>query len=104
MPLDSVYVSYSWKVEEQNLMVERLEQACRNRGIELKRDRNEIDYGDSIRAYMDKLAVGGGIILVLSDAYFKSSYCMYELREIYRNKNFRERVFRCRPSKPWKAL
>jgi hypothetical protein len=54
MSTDSVYVSYSWKVEEQNLVVDKLEQACQKRGIELQRDKKRIGYGGSIRAYMDE--------------------------------------------------
>jgi TIR domain len=93
MSTDSVYVSYSWTVEKEKLIVDRLEQACQKHGVALKRDRNEINYKDSIRDYMDKLAAGGAVILVLSEQYFKSPYCMYELQEIYNNKNFHKRVF-----------
>ena len=93
MPLDSVYVSYSWKVEEQNFVVDKLEQACLKRGIELQRDKKRIGYSDSIRAYMDELAAGRYVVLVLSKPYFESDYCMYELREIYNNKGFHKRVY-----------
>jgi TIR domain len=93
MSADSIYVSYSWKVEEQNLMVDKLEQACLKHGIELQRDKKRIGYSDSIRAYMDELAAGRYVVLVLSKPYFESDYCMYELREIYNNKGFRKRVY-----------
>jgi hypothetical protein len=92
-PIDSVYVSYSWGAEEETRLVDKLEEACRKRGIELKRDKKQIDYGDSIRAYMDELGGGHHVILVLSDAYFKSEYCMYELKAIYDKKDFRKRVY-----------
>jgi hypothetical protein len=68
MSIDSVYVSYSWKVEEQNLVVDKLEQACQKHGIELQRDKKRIGYGDSIRAYMDELTAGRYVVLVLSGA------------------------------------
>jgi hypothetical protein len=42
---------------------------------------------------MDELAAGCHVILVLSDAYFRSEFCMYELREIHNNKDFRRRVY-----------
>ncbi len=92
---NSVYISYSWKVEDRNETVERLLAACAEQGIEVKRDVDEIGYGDPIRKYMDELAAGGAIILVLSDPYFKSPNCMYELLEIYNHdrKKFRERIF-----------
>ncbi len=91
----NVYISYSWKVEDKNSVVEKLLTTLVNRGINIKRDVNEIGYGDPIRIYMDKLAAGSAIILVLSVPYFQSPNCMYELREIYRNnrKAFRKRIF-----------
>jgi hypothetical protein len=59
----------------------------------LPQDKGCIGYSDSIRAYMDKLAAGRYVVLVLSKPYFESDYCMYELREIYNNQNFRKRVY-----------
>ncbi|HCZ15132.1 MAG TPA: hypothetical protein DHV85_11150 [Candidatus Accumulibacter sp.] len=88
----SVYVSYAWKEEEQNRLVDKLENACAARGIELRCDKTSIGYGDSIRQFMDEIGAGRHVVLVLSEAYFKSDYCMYELRQIYENKAFRQRV------------
>lgn len=88
----SVYVSYAWKEEEQNRLVDKLELACADRGIELRRDKNNIGYGDSIRQFMDQIGAAGYVVLVLSEAYFKSEYCMYELCRIHENRDFRKRV------------
>jgi hypothetical protein len=88
----SVYVSYAWKEEEQNRLVEKLEQACAARGIELLRDRKRIGYGDSIRAFMNEIGAGRHVVLVLSEAYFKSEYCMYELCRIAEHGDVRKRV------------
>lgn len=84
----SVYVSYAWKEEEQNRLVDKLDEACTARGIELVRDTGHIRYGESIRAFMDKLAQAEHIVLVLSDAYFRSEYCMFELCGIYQHRSF----------------
>lgn len=69
--------------------------AFSERGIYIKRDTTEIGYGNLIREYMDKLASGDAIILVLSKPFFESLNCMYEMREIYLNnrKEFRQRIF-----------
>ncbi|MEN8259212.1 MAG: toll/interleukin-1 receptor domain-containing protein [Pseudomonadota bacterium] len=91
---DSVYVSYSWTAEADSSVVDQLEKACQKRGIELQRDKNRVGYGESIGAYMNELAAGRCIVLVLSKPYFESPYCMYELREIYdKQPDFRKRVF-----------
>lgn len=93
MSVSKVYASYAWEVENQTQILGKLEEACRPHGIKLMRDKNEIRYRESIRTYMDELAAGDAIVLVLSAAYFKSQYCMYELCEIYKRKDFLRRVF-----------
>lgn len=91
----SIYISYSWKKEKRKKTVEKIMAAFSAMGVEVKRDEKEIGYGDPIRSYMDELAEGGAIILVLSELYIKSPNCMYELLEIYNHdrKKFRERIF-----------
>ncbi len=88
-----VYASYAWKVEEQTKILDKLEAACSSHAIRILRDKNEIGYRESIQAYMNKLVAGDAIILVLSDAYFKSQYCMYELCEIYEHEDFLKRIY-----------
>ncbi|MCM8595747.1 toll/interleukin-1 receptor domain-containing protein [Accumulibacter sp.] len=90
----SVYVSYAWNEERQNRLVDKLAEACAKRGIELVRDTGRIGYGDSIRKFMDELSAAEHIVLVLSNSYFRSDSCMYELRGIYRHRHFRD--FRAR--------
>ncbi|WP_300328552.1 toll/interleukin-1 receptor domain-containing protein [Accumulibacter sp.] len=79
----SVYVSYAWKEEAQKPLVEKLAEACAARGMKPRYDRKEMKYGDSIRQFMDEIGAAGHIVLVLSEAYFTSEYCMYELCQIY---------------------
>ncbi len=88
----SVYVSYAWKEEAQKPLVEKLAAACVARRIDPRYDQKDMHYGDSIRQFMDEIGAAGHVVLVLSEAYFKSDYCMYELRRIYENKDFRHRV------------
>jgi hypothetical protein len=88
----SVYVSYAWKEEEQNRLVDKLEQACAARGIDLRYDKKAMRYGDSIRQFMDEIGTAEHVVLLLSEAYLKSRYCMDELCRIYGNGDFRRRV------------
>jgi len=91
----SIYISYSWATDDRNDTVNKMLASFESRNIEVKRDTTEMGYGDPIRSYMDKLAAGGAILLVLSKEYFQSPNCMYELREIYLNTStiFRDKVF-----------
>jgi len=79
--------------EQQTALVDQLETACQQRGINLMRDNKAIQYGDSIRAYMRALGAGDGVIVVLSDEYLKSYDCMLELLSIKNNQQLRRRVF-----------
>jgi len=92
-PSLSVYVSYAWATERQNPVVEKLEAVCRENAIDLLRDNKEIEYLDSIDQYMRELGASHCIIIVLSDNYLRSQYCMFELLEIHKNKDFHNRVF-----------
>lgn len=88
----NVYVSYAWKDEEQHRLVDRLGTACKARGIDFVRDTSHVGYGGSIREFMNRLAAAGHVVVVFSDRYLRSRYCLYELREIWRNGHFRARV------------
>jgi internalin A len=77
-PGSSVYVSYPWKTADAPAMVDILQAVCEKNGIELRRDRDRISYGDSISKYMQELGAGGAIMVLVSEDYLKSPYCMYE--------------------------
>ena len=61
--------------------------------IQLVRDNNAMQHGDLIRDFMDRLARGGHIITLFSDAYFKSTWCMYELLTTWQRGNFKDRTY-----------
>ena len=87
-----VFVSYNWRDENERGIVGQLKQATTAAGLTLVRDSEEIGYGESIAAFMNRLGDAPHIVLVLSDSYFKSKYCMYELQKIKQLADFRQRV------------
>ena len=87
-----VYVSYAWKAEEDSGVVAALETALAGQGVELVRDVRRVGYGESIRAFMDEIGEADQVVLVLSEAYFRSPYCLYELRAVAEHRDFRRRV------------
>ena len=88
----SIFVSYAWKAENGKQVVDSIEKALEEKGIRLNRDIH-LKYKDSIKAFMDALARGDGIIVVLSKPYLQSENCMKELLAIYEKGEFRKRVF-----------
>ena len=87
-----VFVSYAWGGDSEAL-VDKLEQALRDRGIPILRDRSEMQYKDSIREFMRRLGRGKCIVIVLSRKYLESENCMFELTEIAECGELRKRVF-----------
>ncbi|MDO9311652.1 MAG: toll/interleukin-1 receptor domain-containing protein [Nitrosomonas sp.] len=88
-----VFVSYSWEQEKHTRIVDELEGLCRQRNIQLIRDKNEMQHGELIKEFMDQLSGGEHIITVFSDAYFKSKWCMFELLEVWRKGDFKDRTY-----------
>ncbi|HMW53661.1 MAG TPA: toll/interleukin-1 receptor domain-containing protein, partial [Rhodocyclaceae bacterium] len=89
-----LYVSYAWSAEgsDDAGVVSRLEAVTQGSDVELVRDIRRIGYGQSIRSFMDEIGAADQVVLVLSEAYFRSPYCMYELRAVHGHADFRRRV------------
>lgn len=65
--------------------VEQFIAEAKQRNIPIRRDMNELNVGDSLTKFMDKLAQGQRIFVILSDAYLRSPNCTYELFKIWQN-------------------
>ena len=94
-PADStkaVFVSYSWN-EASRAIVDQLESAFHGRDIRLLRDKNEMNYRQSIHGFMRDLGRGKCIVVVISKDYLESDSCMFELTEIAARGDMRDRVF-----------
>ncbi len=89
---NAVFVSYAWGEESESL-VDQLEQVFAKQGIYVTRDKKDIDYKESIGDFERRLGRGQCIILVISDKYLRSEHCMYELGEVNKNRNLRNRIF-----------
>lgn len=93
-----VYVSYAWgddtpEGRQRGKVVDDLCTVLGQQGIKVLRDRDEMQPGQLISEFMDRLAKGDYIIAVISDKYLRSEYCMYELFRIYRNCADRPELF-----------
>jgi hypothetical protein len=54
------------------------------KNIDIHRDKADLNSGDRIKEFMDRLIEGDLIVAVLSDKYLRSPFCMYELFGIFR--------------------
>jgi internalin A len=60
-------------------VVDRLCAEAERRSVRILRDKATLRVGDNIPAFMQRMARGGRIFVVLSDKYLRSPFCMYEL-------------------------
>jgi internalin A len=83
-------VSYAWgdttpEGAEREAIVDRLCAAAEQRGVPVLRDKHVLGLGESISNFMQRIGRGDRVFVVLSDKYLRSSYCMFELFEVWRN-------------------
>jgi len=87
-PSDEIFVSYAWgdrreTGDSREAIVDRLYDTLVSRGHKVVRDKKDNGYGKRISEFMRRLGEGKLVVVVVSDKYLKSPYCMYELLEIY---------------------
>ncbi|MCW3107411.1 MAG: hypothetical protein JWQ09_1917 [Segetibacter sp.] len=56
-------------------------------------DKDELHYGQSIDSFMTRIGKGKTVIIIISDNYLKSKYCMTEMIRIFKYNNEDKRAF-----------
>jgi internalin A len=83
-------VSYGWgdntkDGRKREAVVKRFCDAAAAKGVKLIYDRNTLRPGDRTSVFIERIGRGDRIFIFLSDKYLKSTYCMTELFEVWRN-------------------
>jgi hypothetical protein len=97
-PPQAVYISYARgntsdsSLNSDDDIVKRIEESLKSHDYNIRRDTMGIPYTALISSFMKEIGRGRCVIVVVSDKYLRSPYCMYELLEVYNNKRFHERV------------
>ena len=93
----TIYISYAWGDAQETGasredIVNRLYASLIADGYAVKRDKMDLSYKGLISEFMRELGQGDCIVVVISDKYLKSPFCMYELLEIHRHLQFDARI------------
>jgi hypothetical protein len=97
-----IFVSYAWgdlspiASEEDRQRQEVVERLCRtleSASWHVVRDKTTLRYGSLISDFMKALGQSNLVIVVLSNKYLRSPYCMAELHAIYQNARLEKREF-----------
>ncbi len=86
-PRTEIFFSYAWG--KRDGLIDRLYNELNNEpGIRPVRDKEDLPYSESISSFMSRIGRGTCIVVVFSDKYLRSEFCMHELYEVYKNSNF----------------
>lgn len=89
--LDMVHISYKHNKSYENV-IDSIEKGLKKNGIEYSIDRYDIMYLDNIDKYEIEIGLSNIVIMIIIPEYFKSLDCMFEMTQIFKNGNIRNRV------------
>ena len=87
-----VFISYSWKPESKKI-TDELDAAFQAKGITIVRDIRDAGYKALISEFMSSIGRGKCVVVVIGKDYLESENCMFELLQIFKNDQFRDRIF-----------
>ena len=85
----TLFLSYSWA---DTVIANKLDSIFQPTGLEVKRDIRYLAYKDSIKEFMTKIRDTDFALLIISDHFIKSTNCMYEVLELLKEKNYKDRI------------
>jgi hypothetical protein len=86
-----IYISYSWSLESDSV-ANTIEADWQAAGLEIIRDKNVLRYKDSLSDYMRSMDSGDYVLLLISKGYLESKNCMFEVLELFKNPDFKNKV------------
>jgi internalin A len=102
LPANACYLSYAWgnsspdaspEDRDRERAADAICAAAQKKGRTVIRDRDVMRFGDSITNFMNQIAGGQRIYVILSAKYLQSPFCMYELYSIWNECRRKSAVF-----------
>lgn len=84
-----IFISYSWSNKD---IADIVDQDFQELGYTLTRDERDIKYKDSIKDFMQQIGKHDFVIMLISDSYLKSENCMYEVMEVMRDREYKNKI------------
>lgn len=95
--IPEIFISYAWEkqVDGTNwpLILKNLYRTLTNNNYKVHIDINNVKYKDNIKSFMKELGRGKYIICLISAKYLTSLSCMYEVLQILKYPNYKDRIF-----------
>ncbi|MFZ1257001.1 MAG: toll/interleukin-1 receptor domain-containing protein [Saprospiraceae bacterium] len=87
-----VFISHAWE-EASDKVVDALTIRFKQKQIPFIIDKSHLDYRGSIQDFMLQLGKAEWVIIILSNKYLRSEFCMFELIQIYKNERLTDRIY-----------
>lgn len=75
------------------ILTQRFYDHLQESSLRFEVDKKALHYGQSIDSFMTRIGRGKTVVIVLSDRYLKSKYCLTELVRIFKYNNCDKRIF-----------
>lgn len=85
----SIFLSYS---RADAAVADLLDTDFRHIGIQFRRDVRDVAYRADIRRFMQQIGTADYVVVLLSDAFLKSEWCMYEMTELLHTHRFHDKI------------
>lgn len=89
MKNQKIFISYCWN---DVAFADLIDNDFKNMGYSLTRDVRKIEFKDSIKDFMKTIGKHDFVISIISDQYLKSVNCMYEISEVMRSHEYKEKM------------
>lgn len=89
MKNQKIFISYCW---DDLAFADLIDNDFKKMGYKLTRDVRDIDFKDSIKDFMRTIGKHDFVISIVSDKYLKSVNCMYEISEVMRSREYKEKM------------
>jgi len=83
------FISYCSKDKE---VADEIENFLKSKGIKIIRDTRDLNYKNSLKDFMKKIRKANYVLMIISNNYLKSKNCMYEVLELIKDDDYRERI------------
>lgn len=84
-----IFISYSHKNFD---IVDKIDKDLSGVGIRLKRDVRDLKPYSGIKEFMKSIKGADFVLIVISDGYLKSPNCLYEVLELIKDDNYKEKI------------
>jgi hypothetical protein len=84
-----IFISYSWSDKK---IADIIDKDFLELGFNLTRDERDLRFKDSIKQFMQSIGKHDYVIMLISDSYLKSENCMYEVLEVMRDREYKQKM------------